>query len=86
MQNKAINYNQSVLFITVVLKGEFVHVLNCDFALVILVKNSSKRGDIGGSGVELFVHRPVQIHQHLARRYCFKHTVLVIIVHVEHFP
>lgn len=71
------------LLVAVVLGDEPLHVFEGDLALVIAVEDALIGGDVGGSGVKLFVHGAVEIHEHLASSDGLEDAVFVVIIHLK---
>ena len=74
------------ILVAVVLACEPLHIIEGDFPLIIAVEDALVAGDVGGGGVEFFVHGPVEVHQHFSGGYGLEHSVFVVVVHVEELP
>mgnify|MGYP007104987246 CR=1 FL=1 len=71
------------IFVAVVFDGESFHIFEGDFAFVVAIEDAVVAGDVGGGGVEFFVHGAVEIHKHFTCGDGFKDSVFVVVIHVE---
>ena len=71
------------ILVAVILAGKPLHIIKGDFSFVVTVEDALVAGDIGGSGVEFFIHSSVEVHQHFSGGYGLENTVFVVVVHVE---
>lgn len=54
------------LFIAIVFDNKPLHIIKGYFALIVSIEYSLIGCYVSGSGVELFIHGSIQIHQHFA--------------------
>ena len=71
------------IFVAVVFDGESFHIFEGDFAFVVAIEDAVVAGDVGGGGVEFFVHGAVEIHKHFTCGDGFEDSVFVVVIHVE---
>jgi len=71
------------LLVAVILDCKAFHVLKGDFSLIVTIEDALVGSNISCGGMELLVHGPIEVHQHLASSDRLQDTVLVVVVHLE---